>query len=328
VNDSATLIAAFLGRTLQYGSGMLLVNAAVFRWLVLPARPAPAGKGDALARFDRLLDSVFLMSAGALLLSGITLFIAAAAGMSGTPLLGAFDPTLLSTVLLQTEFGRVCQVRCLLAGLLALAIGCSFFQRNRRPGMTVAFRGLTTLLAAALFLSVAWTSHAAAMNHPGFRWPLLFDASHLALTAVWPGGLLPFALFLGCMKESYRTDLNFIRRTVRRFSTVSLVAVGGLALTGFANGCFLVGSFAHLLDSAYGHVLDWKLLVFAAMLGVAAWNRQMLLPRLFAHDGNPERAAVVGRLLRRFVIAEVVLAAVVILIVAVLGVTPPPVTSG
>jgi putative copper resistance protein D len=326
VNDPATLTGlVFLGRTLQYGGGMLLVNVAVFRWLVLPDRVAPISRDDALASFDFLLNAIFLASASALVLSGMLLFIAAAAGMSGTPLVAVFDRTLLSTVLLQTEFGRVCQVRCVLAGLLAVAITCLYFRRGRAD---VFLNVLTTLLAAALFLSVAWTGHAAAVNRPGFPWPLLFDASHLALTTVWPGGLLPFALFLGCVKESYRTDLEFILRTARRFSTVSLVAVGGLALTGFANGCFLVGSFAHLLDSTYGHVLDLKLLVFAAMLGIAAWNRQVLLPRLFAYEGIPHRAAAVGHLLRCFVIAEVVLALIVILIVAVLGVTPPPGSSG
>jgi putative copper resistance protein D len=245
--------------------------------------------------------------------------------MSGTPLPSVFDRTLLSTVLLQTEFGRVCQARCVLAALLAVVITCLYFRRVRPAAF---LKGLATFLAAALFLSVSWTGHAAAANHPGFPWPLLFDASHLALTAVWPGGLLPFALFLGGMRASYPTHLDFILHAVRRFSAVSLIAVLGLALTGFANGFFLVGSFAHLLESTYGHVLDLKLLVFAATLGIAAWNRQVLLPRLFACERNSDRAATVGRLLRRFVIAEAALAAIVILIVAVLGVTPPPGGSG
>jgi putative copper resistance protein D len=113
---------------------------------------------------------------------------------------------------------------------------------------------------------------------------------------------------------------------VHRFSTISLIAVGGLTLTGVANAWYLVGSISQLLGSTYGHVLCLKLGIFVLMLGLAAWNRQVLLPRLFAQGARSEAeaAAATGRLLRRFVLAETLLAVLVILIVSVLGVTPPP----
>jgi putative copper resistance protein D len=323
MNDSATLTGLiFLGRTLQFGSGMLLVSVAVFRWLIVPhAALGAAGESAELRRFLRRLDAIFIASAFTLVLSGVLLFLGAAAGMSGTPLAGVFDPTLLSTVLRQTEYGRICQARGVIALLLTGAAAGLFF-----PPARPALRMMSALLAGALFISVALTGHAAAVSHAGAPWLLLFDMTHLATTAIWPAGLLPFALFLGCMKNSHSAHGDLILKTVRRFSAVSLAAVGALALTGLANAWFLGGSFSRLLGSTYGHVLGLKLLVFALMLGVAAWNRQVLLPRLFAQAerGDPEATALTGLILRRFVLAEVALAALVIVIVSVLGVTPPP----
>ena len=326
MDDSATLTGLiFAGRTLQFSGGMLLVNVALFRGLVLPSAPAGAG-GSGVARFIRRLDTTLFVSACALAFSGVLLFLGAAAGMSGTPLSGVLDASILSTVLLQTEFGHVWQVRLALAVALLPLTAWLRFGRPRSRVARLPLGAVTALLAAALFLSVGLVSHAAAVDRPGFPWPLLADVAHLASTCVWPGGLLPFALFLGCVKSAEAPNLDFIVKTVRRFSAVSLAGVLSLALTGTANACFLVGTFAHLFGSAYGHLLCWKLFVFLLMLGVAAWNREVLLPRLFAAEieRNVEGVTHAVRALRSFVWAEVALALAVIMVVSVLGVTPPP----
>ena len=88
----------------------------------------------------------------------------------------------------------------------------------------------------------------------------------------------------------------------------------------------MVGSFRALLTSTYGQVLVCKLILFAAMIGFGAWNLFLLKPRI-AIDiptvNMPVQKSAV-RLLLRNVLCEVALGAAVILIVAVLGITPPP----
>ena len=329
MNDPTTLTGLiFLGRALQFGSGILLVNVAVFRWLILPPAPLGAG-GIGVARFYHRLDQLLLGSALALVVSGFVLFLGAAAGMSGTPLTELLDPALLSTVLRQTDFGHVSEVRATFALGLVATIAWLLFHRPSSRLATFAQRLMIAILATGLFLSVAWTGHAAAVQHPGLPWPLVADLVHLAAASVWPGGLLPFAIFLGHLKKTDSPDLHFIQRTARRFSAVSFVAVLTLALSGTLNAWFIVGTFSRLVASTYGHLLCLKLLVFLLMLSGAAWNRQVLLPRLLARAAelNLDAAQEAGQALRGLVLAEVALALVVIVIVSLLGITPPPGTG-
>ena len=99
----------------------------------------------------------------------------------------------------------------------------------------------------------------------------------------------------------------------------------GIASTGLINGIFMVGSFQALLTSAYGQILVSKLVLFSGMIGFGAWNLFLLKPKIAADLLTVQ----VGQarplhLLLRNVLWEIGLGTVVILIVAVLGITPPP----
>jgi putative copper resistance protein D len=245
---SASLL--ILARAFHFGSGMLLVGVVAFRWLVL--LPAFVGEADEtwqkFAPLFHRLQALFLWSGVILVLSGAALFWAVAAEMSGASLIDSLSPDTLRTVLFQTQFGSVCQWRIGLAVILAVMmwrLARNQWQLRRKlPRLEIS----AGLVATALVVSIAWTGHAAAAGGSAFYGRVLADALHLVAASVWPTGLLPFALFLGCARHA--DDVSRRRPVLaatRRFSAASFFIVWMLIITGIINTCFIVGSFQALV---------------------------------------------------------------------------------
>jgi hypothetical protein len=85
--------------------------------------------------------------------------------------------------------------------------------------------------------------------------------------------------------------------------------------TGVVNTWNLVGSLPALAETDYGELLSLKMVLFIVMVGIAAVNRLLLLPRL--------PSTKITRQLRRNVVLEMALATVIIFIVGALGTMPP-----
>ena len=316
-------------RGFHFGSGMILAGVVAFRWFVLLPSFTPEADEiwEKFASFFHALQRVYVAAAVVLVLSGLASLWAVAAGMSDTSLSESLSTDTLGTVVFQTQFGAVCQWQLGLLAIFLLTLGKLswnrwLFQRGVSP-----LEILGGMLAAALVVSTAWTGHAAATGGPEFWWRILADSIHLLTASIWPTGLLPFALFLGCARKI--DDLPRLRPVlvaVRRFSNVSLVTVSLLALTGMINSTFMVGSFHALVTTNYGRLLSLKLFVFFLMLTIAAWNRYRLVPLLFGDAATPARKPALARLrpLHVFVVIELGLAVAVIAIVSILGTTPPP----
>jgi copper resistance protein D len=110
------------------------------------------------------------------------------------------------------------------------------------------------------------------------------------------------------------------------FSTTSLLAVAALSVTGLVNSAFLVGDIQAVYATPYGRLLLAKLVLFAAMVCIGAWNLLVLKPK-FAPEVQPENVAsqdLATRFLFRNVLWEIGLGTAVFLIVGILGVTSPP----
>ena len=315
-----------LARATQFISGMIFAGVFAFRWLVLfPALNETSNDGPTpLQPFLKKLAIISSLSALALLVGNLALFWLTTATMAGTTLGQALLPDTLGTVLFQTRFGTVCLVRLALAGLLALllrALWKNLVSSARQKSPVEITAGL---LAASLLLTNAWTGHAAAANGPSLPWRIAADALHLLATAVWPAGLVFFAIFLRhTARNPSALGSTNLRGMVQRFSQVSLVTVGVLVLTGIANTCFLVGGIVPLFVTTYGQILCAKLSLFALILCAAAWNRHRLVPALHRAT-NPNSEATTIHQLRTFVLVEIVLATAIVLVVSLLGITPPP----
>jgi putative copper resistance protein D len=180
---------------------------------------------------------------------------------------------------------------------------------------------LAAIFAAALVGSLAWAGHAIggqgieAVVHPAA------DVLHLIAAAAWVGALVPLALLLS-MTGADAPSLAVARTATTRFSTLGIITVATLLVTGLVNSWYLVGSVSALTESRYGYLLLIKLALFLAMVGIAAFNWSQLTPRL-VQDADIAAAQKARRQLRRNAAIEASLGAMIIGIVAVLGTLPP-----
>ncbi|MGH7549428.1 MAG: copper resistance protein CopC [Gemmatimonadota bacterium] len=193
---------------------------------------------------------------------------------------------------LGTTAGRVEAARLGLAGLAAWALVLA-----RRPRVAVVFAFAAVLAGGAL-------GHALA-NSP--VWSIPAKAIHLAAAAVWLGGLLRLATI------DPASDLFPI--TARRVSSAALVAVVVIGATGVLQAALILPTLTDLLTSGYGRLVLLKAAGLAILIGVGAYHRLRLMPRLDAGSGEA---------LRRSVRREIVILAVVLLIAARLAYEPPP----
>ncbi|MFI2365773.1 copper resistance protein CopC [Promicromonospora sp. NPDC019610] len=135
------------------------------------------------------------------------------------------------------------------------------------------------------------------------------DVLHLAAGALWLGGLVAVALVLG---DLARGDAGAV--VLGRFSTWASVLLAVLVVAGTVLAWRVAGSWGALVDSGYGALLLVKVLAALVAVGIAAWNRFALLPRLRAAPRKGRAAP--AALLVRTALAE---AAVLVVVLGVTG---------
>jgi putative copper resistance protein D len=288
----------FAMRALHFAATISTGGVIVFRQAVVASSFADAG-------FERSLRRILALSIVIVVASGIGWFAVTAADIAGQPIKDIFAGPLASEVLLDTQFGQVSLLQ--LTTVVALSI-CVGIPRGRWVSMTLA-----TILLATL----AWLGHSGAAPSMFFT---AADALHVTAAGVWLGGLVPLALFLAALRRQKDAESISIGSTVtRRFSTLGVVMVATILITGLINTWNLVGSVEDLFATAYGRLLLVKIALFLVMVSIAAINRLRLSPRL--------RVPGTLRLLERNSLIEAVLGLVVILIVGALGTMPPALHS-
>jgi putative copper resistance protein D len=225
-------------------------------------------------------------------------------------------------VLSETDFGQIWGVRLLLMPVLAavlLLLRSRFDHSGRSIASVVAL-----VLALSLVGSVAWAGHAAANMGSDLKGNahLLGDILHLVAAAAWVGALAPLALILNLSNDSVRPLLKISRIATLRFSTLGIISVGMILLTGLNNTWVLAGSIRALTATDYGNLLILKLILFLLMLGLASFNRFKLTP-LLVPDNDISAAREAVRRLRRNALLEASLGVLILIVVAVLGTMSP-----
>ncbi|MFI2380801.1 copper resistance CopC/CopD family protein [Micromonospora sediminicola] len=169
---------------------------------------------------------------------------------------------------------------------------------------------LAVLGGAALF---TWplAGHAAASPAPAVS--VVVDAVHLGGMAVWLGGLVMLAVFL--LRRADERELDAILPIWSRWAAL---AVAALLLAGTVQGLIEVASPTALVDTTYGRLLLAKIVLFALVIGVAAYSRALVRRRVAA--GRPGS-------MRRAVVAELAITAVVLGLSATLVQTTPARTA-
>ncbi|HEX3501179.1 MAG TPA: CopD family protein [Stellaceae bacterium] len=312
-----------LARALNLMSSAMLVGIPT----VLSIAVLPSTKGDTRAAAERLpiqLGTLFRIAWASLAvwLTSLCLWLLLeTAAMSGDGLSAAATPATIGVALLRTQFGHTVLARLLLAiGLaLSLAVAASAPQPRRRD----AWLRIGAVLGPLGFVTVVWAGHAAAT--PGAT-HFLADAAHLLAAGIWLGGLVVLAVLFGTGTDKANSGwIVVIAKATRRFSLLGMSCVGVLLVSGIVNSWFLVGTVPALLGTAYGHLLLFKLALFALMLWLAAINRWRLTP-LIGTPGRPGGTASARQALRRLrrnTAAELILGLLVLAVVSALGAVVP-----
>lgn len=255
---------------------------------------------NAPLRFRPLLRGLALI--GALLsVAGVLLMTSA---MSGETELAALWPHL-QMMLLETDVGLAWALR-MIALIVVLA----------QPG-----KWLASMAGAVTLTSLAWSGHGA-MDEGSLRvWHFLSDILHLLAAGAWLGGMLALVLLARGGVDEAR--IRLLAAAVKRFEWIGAAIVLTLSVSGVVNYLFIVGPrLDEVLLGTYGMLLAIKVLLFAAMLVLAALNRFHLGPALerSLRDGQHVIAA---HALRRSVLLELGMALLIVALVAWLGTLSP-----
>ncbi|PFG44748.1 copper transport protein [Isoptericola jiangsuensis] len=168
--------------------------------------------------------------------------------------------------------------------LVGLALAAGALPRSTPPGPA---RAAVVLAGCALAAAApALTGHTRAASPQALA--VAVDVLHVAAGATWFGGVLALALVLG---DLARGDAGAV--VVSRFSTLAAGVLAVLVVAGTVLAWRVAGSWDALATTSYGRLLLVKVAVVAVAVGVAAWNRLVLVPRL--RGAAPGRDARTGR---------------------------------
>lgn len=164
----------------------------------------------------------------------------------------------------------------------------------------------------ALGLGVACLVVSGAVGHPAAINPLISIPSkivHLLAVTAWIGGLLWLAWVA-------RSDAEAFRIEALRVSSVALVAVTAILLSGLLQAVLFLNTPSDLFRYAYGKLVFNKIVGLLILIGFGIYNKYRLIPRVDGVDAQ--------RKLTRSVKLELAVMTMVILISGFLAYVPTP----
>ena len=299
-------------RGIHFAATALVTGTLVFRTAV--AEPALISAKATASVVGSLILQTAWISLAIAAVSGVFWLQLEAVSMSGLPFGEAMTWKVLSTSLSETQFGRVSEIRFVLAIILA---ACLAYDR------VVPLRWSALCSALGLMAAIAWTGHAGATIGEIGNLHLVVDVLHLMAAAAWVGGVFLLSLVLVSARRHHTIEwASLTWNSVLRFSTLGIIAVETLLVTGVVNAWLLVGSVRALLFTKYGQLLTLKLVVFGLMLMFAAINRFCLTPQLAPPTEDKARLEAVRQLTRNSA-TEFALGFAIFAIVGLLGTMHP-----
>jgi copper resistance protein D len=306
MNEPLVIVRAF-----HLTSTLLLAGTITFRCFVATplfrTKASGALEDEVTARLTRIVWGALAVA----MLSGSAWLVFVAAEVAGSSAADAVSDGVAWTVLTQTAFGDAWILRLEMASLLTVLL-----LLPKPPGFAFASGIIGALIAAGLAASLAWAGHAAATEGLDGTIHLASDAIHLVAAAEWLGALWPLAVLLDRARQAADPASAAIAyQATRRFSILGMVSVAAILASGAVNTYEILGMAAFSLGTPYNRLLLAKIGLFAAMIAIAAVNRQRLTPRL-ADERHHRRAM---RQLQLNSLAEAGLGLLILVIVAMLG---------
>jgi copper resistance protein D len=298
-------------RGLQFAATAITTGTLIFRAVVAAVASGSATPAAIIVSRQTLRIAWICLAISAA--SGIIWVLLQAASMSGLPFAEAMTSDVLLTVLNETQFGMVSEIRFALAVVIGVCLAYDRFPPARWLGLVLSL-GLTG--------AVGWTGHAGSTVGETGVLHLAADILHLVAAAIWIGGLVSLALlFAATRRERTEASMSFARDATQAFSSMGIAIVAVIFATGIVNTWILVGSWHALIATGYGRLLMLKIALFIVMLLFAAANRLWLTPRLALPSSAPQFDA--RRQLARNSMIEFVLALAIFAIVGLLGTLHP-----
>jgi putative copper export protein len=270
---------------------------------------------DAMRRKLAVAARFFL---GAFLLVGIFAVI-----VQGVKLSAGALPSLdiMSRYLTRTQSGKIWLGRELYVLFLLAFSSMLLRKRTLVGGLRLLFFLVLTLVATR-----GLTGHAVAAREN----PLLLigaDAIHMICVTLWAGGLPVLCWLLVIKARQTHESPYWPAQAVTRFSRVALISVCLLAASGLYQALIHVRDLPTLLNTSYGNVLTFKLMLFGVMAALGTMNRFLTKPALL----RAASSAVVGPRAAKAYLPigwEGVLGCSVFIVTGFLTTLPPGVHSG
>lgn len=295
--------ATIAGNVILYGGALMAIGLAMLL-LVVVGEPT---QQQQLVRWLRAGVVVAVLGAA---IRVVTIAIEAT-GRGPTVI---FDDGVLAAVLRQGGTGW--WLVGMFIGLAALVAGTSLRAGVARQ-MLIAYGAL---VAAGSFALTGHTS----TGEP-LVLLLAMTTLHMLVAAVWLGGLVGVVVLVATSRS---TTTPSVATVVSRFSTLALVAVATLWVSGAVQAWWTVGDPTDLFSSSYGRLLLAKLGLVVITMALAAWNRWRLVPAVKAQPAGDQPSGDqpsgdAHRTLARTVRWELVVLALVVVVTSVLVDTPP-----
>ena len=237
-----------------------------------------------------------------------------AASMAGVPI-GQLDRATIAMVLGLPTIALPMAIRVV---ALVTALAClALPDTTRRWGLCLA--------AAIALASLSGIGHGLIDTAMAGWLHLGADIIHLWAAGMWLGAIMMlFVRVQAARREPASARAEEAWRAAANFARTGTLLVGAIVLTGAVNGIAIIGwsGLPALPTTPYGRLLIAKLLLFAAMLALAAANRFRHVPRLRAALDRRGPADALVRL-KRSLIAEAACGIAVLALVAWLGTLDP-----
>lgn len=307
-----------LSRTISFSAHLFLFGLVPLFLLVL--RPSFAGlSGDewrtARARMARRLEGMVQAALTATALATLIALVVQFALVSEVD--GGEITSRPIFSVLETRFGSMYLLRFpLLAGLVVLLVGRvrSWGLSGTEPGETspgkawwIGWAGL----AGALMATSSFSGHAGVGSPVTVS--IANDLLHLACAATWFTGIVVLALVLpdGWRGRTESEKVRLLAPAVVRFSTVAMVTITVLGITGVLNSYLHVGRLADMFETRYGISISLKILVYLGILAMGGVNhffvKRKLQAALDQGRGDPSQ-----HLFRRTIAIELIMALLIL----------------
>jgi copper transport protein len=261
IEESLSRFPGYVGQVIAFGVAFAMI------WLWKPFNQIP-WIFELLAPFRNRLSSVatkiLIVGTSLILLSGVSMIIVQSTSV---------DATILEII--STKFGNVWSIRMIQASALLL-LTISIFRRNIKRGQHAGTAEISAVLALALSLLVTYSliAHAAASNLP---FAILADFCHSIVASIWIGGIifLAFAFIprLASLQASDSIKATVLSILIPRFSTIVVVSLGIILITGPLLLWTLENDLEITLASLYGRVLLGKLSMGLVMIAIGGYHQ-------------------------------------------------------